>query len=78
MGNSCFPKNKSLTQSLLNDSYNFDSSTNSEILENNIKDINNRIYRIEERCGQVFTQFSNDIQYLNNALNEIKSNKNPE
>ena len=77
MGNCCFPIKKTLTDSLLNDSYDFQENSNSDLLESNIKEISNRIFRVEERCGEVFTQFSSDIKFLHNSLNELQNEVKP-
>ena len=69
MGNCCFPtkKNELYTSLISSESYELNTS-NSQILNNNIKEINDRIFVIEEKCGTLFTKLSDDINYLNNKV----------
>ena len=55
--------------SLLTDSYNPSAS---QIFNNNIKEVNDRIYTVEERCGEVFKKFSDDLKYIHDLCQTLK------
>ena len=76
MGNCCFPrKNNELFASLINsDSY--ELNTRSQIYENNIKEVNDRIFSIEEKCGTLFKKFSDDIGYLHQKILDLEEINN--
>ena len=73
MGNyCCYPspkKNNEIYASLLNDSVNPSAS---QIFDNNIKEVNDRVYSVEERCGKVFKQFSDDLKYIHDLCQSLK------
>lgn len=57
--------------SLLEDS-NYVAMSESNVFDNNIRELNDRIYSVEERCGKVFNQFSEDLKYLNDYCESLK------
>lgn len=61
--------------SLLEES-NYIEMSSSNILDNNIRELNDRIFTVEERCGKVFNQFSQDLKYLNDYCESLKKENN--
>ena len=76
MGNCFSRKNNDLHASLINDSYELNENNKSQLFDNNIREVNQRIFSIEEKCGNLFKKFSEDINYLHQKILLLEKENN--